>query len=241
MNLFPFEQLEIKRGVVLNDLDKDPKDGILFCMRWKGGLTLRLSYHWSCYWITVEKEDTIFQNIRLDKAQYVMASLQKMIRNIERGQFARRKTTAELVAKIVQQRQLTSCMNNTKWNRFRTAMLEEMPFPPPYEIKTLFDEDVAFIKNFATQDAGYQGCYIEEDFVDLNYKVIEYLIIKTRYYDTAGGRLAPQKIWHDTTAQFLALMEKYHIPYIPYEKPDDTFAIYGYCKSNCYKIHTEAQ
>ena len=47
--------------------------------------------------------------------------------------------------------------------------------------------------------------------------MIEYLIIKTRYYDTAGGRLAPQKIWHDATAPFLELMRKYHIPYVPYE------------------------
>lgn len=228
MNFFPFEQLETKRGTVLPLSDTEQESGTLFCVRWKGGLTLRLSYRWSCYWITVEKEDTIFQSVRLDKAQSVMASLQKMIRDIERGQFARRKTTAELVAETVQQRQLTSCMNNTKWNRFRTAMLEEMPFPPPYEIKTLFDEDDTFIKNFAAQDAGYQGCYIDEDFVDLNYKVIEYLIIKTRYYDTAGGRLVPQKIWHDATAPFLELMRKYHIPYVPYETTNDTFVIYGY-------------
>ena len=50
-------------------------------------------------------------------------------------------------------------MNNTKWNRFREAMIYEMPFCPPYEIKTLFDEETAFIANFIASDIWYQGDY----------------------------------------------------------------------------------
>ena len=42
--------------------------------------------------------------------------------------------------RIVQQRQLCSCMNNTKWNELRNAMRFEMPFPPPFTMKTLFEE-----------------------------------------------------------------------------------------------------
>lgn len=34
--------------------------------------------------------------------------------------------------RIVQQRQLCNCMNNTKWNELRNAMRFEMPFPPPF-------------------------------------------------------------------------------------------------------------
>lgn len=232
MNLFPYHQLHIERGTIQALSDEEHNNHTLFCVRWKGGLTLRLFFRWSSYWILIEKEDTIFQSIRLDKKQYVMETLQKKIRDIERGQFSRKKSTAELVAQIVQQKQLTSCMNNTKWDLFRSTMLEEMPFPPPYEIKTLFDEDDIFIKNFITNDASCQGCYIDEDFVNLNYKTIEYLVIKTRYYHTSGGRLVSHKIWNDATSQFLELMKKYHIPYVLCETFNDTFFIYGYYRSS---------
>lgn len=34
--------------------------------------------------------------------------------------------------RIVQQRQLCSYMNKTKWNELCNAMRFEMPFPPPF-------------------------------------------------------------------------------------------------------------
>jgi hypothetical protein len=39
--------------------------------------------------------------------------------------------------KYIEKEQLISFMNNTKWEEFRKAMLEEMPFPPPYILKTI--------------------------------------------------------------------------------------------------------
>lgn len=158
-----------------------------------------------------------------------MEKLQKAISSIdERGNFARQKSIAELVAAIVQERQLTSCMNNTKWDRFRNAMIKEMPFCPPYEIKTLFDEDDTDIQNFIKWDASYRGAYDKESFAGFHYKIIEYVAVKTRYCDVTGGRLVSSKTWHDATKEFTGLMEKYHIPYVPYKDSDDTFLIYGY-------------
>lgn len=234
MEQLPFEQLHMEHGVIQTLTEKDKASNILLRVRWRGGLMLKLSHNWDFYWISVEKDDTVFECIRLDqgkdKDKYVMEKLQKVICSVERGQFARKKSTAELVAETVQKRQLTGCMNNTRWDTFRNAMLEEMPFRPPYEIKSLFDEEDAFITEFITSDAWYQGCYDAEDFASLNYKVIEYLVVKTRYYDETGGRLMQNKVWHDATDVFIELMEKYHIPYTPYEKSEDTYIIYGYRK-----------
>ena len=148
MNRLPYEQLHMEQGIIQELTEQDRDNNLLYRVRWKDGLTLNLSYNWNCYWIFVEKDDSIFKSIRLDKEKYVMEKLQNTITSIERGNFARQKSTTELVAKIVQERQLTSCMNNTKWDKFRHAMLEEMPFRPPYEIKTLFDEDDTFIQDF---------------------------------------------------------------------------------------------
>lgn len=228
MNRLPYEQLRIEQGVIQELTEQDRDNNLLFRVRWKSGLTLNLSHNWDYYWIFVEKYDSIFKSIRLDKEKYVMEKLQNTITSIERGNFARQKSITELVAKIVQERQLTSCMNNTKWDKFRHAMLEEMPFRPPYEIKTLFDEDDTFIQNFIKWDANYCGAYDEEEFAGFHYKVIEYLVVKTRYCDVTGGRVAAYKTWHDAAKEFVELMEKYHIPYVPYEKTDDTFIIYGY-------------
>lgn len=77
MNLFPYHQLHIERGTIQALSDEEHNNHTLFCVHWKGGLTLRLFFRWSSYWILIEKEDTIFQSIRLDKKQYVMETLQK--------------------------------------------------------------------------------------------------------------------------------------------------------------------
>jgi len=225
MESLSFEHLQIERGVIQELTEKDHKNGVMFRVHWKGRLFLILSFQWEYYWISVEKDDSTFRTIRLSKEKRILETLQKVIQSIEQGEFARRKSTAELVTEMIQKQQLVSCMNDTKWDIFRNAMLHDMPFPPPYEIKTLFEDD-SYIADFITEDANYDGWYDAENFVNLNYKVIEYLAVKTRYYDTIGGRLVHNKVWHDATEVFLELMTKYHIPYEKLE--EDTFIIYGY-------------
>lgn len=41
---------------------------------------------------------------------------------------------------IIENRNLCSYMNDTKWGELRHAMLREMPFPPPYIMKTIFED-----------------------------------------------------------------------------------------------------
>lgn len=222
-----FKHLKIGQGVIQELTEEERGNGVILHVRWKGGLRLLLSFKWNYYWISVEKDDSTFKTLRINKEKQVIENLQKVIQSIEQGEFARRKSAAELVAEIVQKQQLVSCMNNTKWDIFRNAMLNEMPFPPPYEIKTLFEDDT-HIASFIAEDANYDGWYNAEDFVNLNYKVIEYLAVKTRYYDTIGGSLVYHKVWHDATEVFLEIMKKNHIPYKRLE--EDTFIIYGYLK-----------
>lgn len=227
MESLSFEHLQTGQGIIQKLTEEDHKNGVRLRVHWKGRLFLILSFQWDSYWISVEKDDSTFKTLRIDKEKRVLENLQKVIQSIEQGEFARRKSTAELVTEMIQKQQLVSCMNDTKWDIFRNAMLHEMPFPPPYEIKTLFEDD-SYIADFIAEDANYDGWYDAEDFVNLNYKVIEYLAVKTRYYDTIGGRLVYHKVWHDATEVFLEIMKKYHIPYEKLE--EDTFIIYGYLK-----------
>ncbi len=224
-SIFPVNRLSVRDGVIQTLTEHDLADSVFFRVRWRGGLLLTLSRRFESYWILVEKDDTVFQCVRVDKEHLLIQRLQQVIRDIERGRFARTKTTAELVAQIVQERQLTSCMNNTKWDCFRNAMINEMPFCPPYEIKTLFDDDTSFITNFIASDIWYQGNYDAEEFVNLNYKVIEYLAVKPKYYENKGGLLAPKKIWHNAEETFAQILYNCHIPC---KKCGDACLIYGY-------------
>ena len=47
------------------------------------------------------------------------------------------------VYRIIEKSNLCSYMNNTKWDELITAVRNEMPFPPPFEIKYLTQEDIS--------------------------------------------------------------------------------------------------
>lgn len=132
----------------------------------------------------------------------------------------------EKLLKYINEHQLVSYMNNTKWNEFRNAMINEMPFQPPYIYKTLFeDEDGDY---FSALDGDCEGCdsYDEESFNFLIYCDIEWVKVKPRYYEKIGGQLAYRKVFHDAEKEFLEILHKYNIPY---EKTGDClYTIYGY-------------
>ena len=44
------------------------------------------------------------------------------------------------VLRIVEERRMSSIMNDTKWEELRYAMMNEMPFEPPYTVKFLTDD-----------------------------------------------------------------------------------------------------
>lgn len=151
--------------------------------------------------------------------------LQNGIRDIEAEVYERRKTIRERIAEIVESRNLTSYMNDTKWKEFREAMENEMPFRPPYILKTLFEEEKGEYFSHFTDDVWYLGAYGAEEFAGLNYKIIEWVKVRPRYYEVKGGRLVQEKILHDAEAEFVAVLSKYHIPY---EVKDGVYVIYGY-------------
>ena len=126
----------------------------------------------------------------------------------------------------IEKEQLASFMNNTKWDKFRKAMLEEMPFPPPYIMKTIYEieDDSTYYTHFIS-DVNYLGGYDQESFAWLQYYLIEWVKVRPRYYEVQGGRLVSKKIIHDAEKEFLEILNKYHINY---EKANDLYVIYGY-------------
>ena len=128
------------------------------------------------------------------------------------------------VLQIINERGLSSYMNNTKWNNFIKACSNEIPFPPPYTIKylteknlesdTLEKEDVYFI-------GSWQG---DENFPSEDYYFnIEWIKVRPRVLKHIGLLVKPELI--DETKEFEEILHKYNIPY---EKEGEIYCIYGY-------------
>lgn len=126
--------------------------------------------------------------------------------------------------RIVQQRQLCSCMNDTKWRELRRAMGYEMPFPPPFILKTLFDREMQQPEGM--QDAFYPGdwedafAYGADQFDGI---AIEWIRIHPRLLEHRGRLIPPRLL--DASDRLECLLQTYHIPF---EKQGVDYVIYGY-------------
>lgn len=135
------------------------------------------------------------------------------------------KTLKEKALKIAEERNLCSYMNDTKWNELRSAVLNDLPFPPPYIMKTLFEANCPEEKNFQ-HDVWYQGDWYE----GLTYKnyfnggfAVEWIKVRPRYLKHRGQLIEPEII--DETEEFEEILRRYDIPY---DIENGMYCIYGY-------------
>lgn len=114
---------------------------------------------------------------------------------------------------IQRERGLYSCMNNTKWNELRYAMLEEMPFPPQYVIKSLLSESCRIEDEILSDSNEFGDWYYFGSTAD-----IEWIKIRPRYKRRGESAV-------DASDRLAGLLEKYNIPY---ERDGAVFTVYGY-------------
>ena len=131
----------------------------------------------------------------------------------------------EKVKKIVLQRNLCSYMNSTKWNELRNAMLNEMPFPPPFSVKYLdteYREEAELPHDVYYTGDWYYGLSIDGRYFDASF-AIEWIKIRPRYLKHRGMLIDPETI--DAEDIFVKILKKYSIPY---EECNGVYCIYGY-------------
>ncbi|MGN1412149.1 MAG: DUF6678 family protein [Oscillospiraceae bacterium] len=130
--------------------------------------------------------------------------------------------------KYLEENNLTSYMNDTKWNKFVNAMNDEMPFQPPYDIKYLEQPSEDYLINaIKNQTIYHEDYYDDETFTPYYYKFIEWVKIYPRYWEKVGGQLIYKKILHDCEKELIQVLEKYHIPF-EYDNKNGIYTIYGY-------------
>lgn len=125
------------------------------------------------------------------------------------------------VQTVVNEKQLTSIMNNTKWELLQRAVIETLPFPPSYQIKYVL-EDNPEPENFE-EDVWYWGDW--EEGLQPFYSV-EWIRVCPRYSKNRGMLIEPEIF--DITEEFIEILQKLRIPFVT---DGNSIYIYGYVKS----------
>ena len=123
------------------------------------------------------------------------------------------------VMNLVEQKNMTSVMNNTKWFELISSVIK-MPFQPPYHLKFITDEDENELQIF-NEDVCYTGDWDEE--ILYPFFNIEWVKVRPRYLVFRGHLVEDEII--DETDLFIEVLKKHSIPY---EEQDGAFIIYGY-------------
>ncbi|GLC81496.1 DUF6678 family protein [Lacrimispora brassicae] len=224
-----FDELDFGDGVK----KKNDDESYFLSVQWNSGIYLKIreNKYTGAYYLTVGRDGTSFYSQLFSKAnEHILKAVEHCVRDIQSGKYKNKKTEREAIQEIIVRRGLTSFMNDTKWSEFRAAMLEEMPFEPPYDYKTLFDEDGYINKEYVQHlihDSGPSSfcSYDDESFNNLNYKSLEWVIVRPKFFSLEGGQLVKKKIWHDAELEFIKILKKYNIPY---ELENGAYIIYGY-------------
>ncbi len=224
-----FEGFDFGDGVK----QKSDDENYFLSVQWDSGIFLKIRENkcTGAYYLTIERDGTSFYSQLFSKAnEHVPRAVEQCVREIQSGKYKNKKTERELIQEIIARRGLTSFMNDTKWSEFRSAMLEEMPFEPPYDYKTLSDEDEyinkQYVQHLIYNNGPFTFCtYDDESFNYLNYKSIEWVIVQPKFFSLEGGQLVKKETWYDAESEFVKILKKYSIPY---ELENGAYIIYGY-------------
>ncbi|MCH5584002.1 hypothetical protein MK805_03365 [Shimazuella sp. AN120528] len=124
------------------------------------------------------------------------------------------------VQAVIREKQLTSLLNRTKWERLQKSVIEELAFPPAYQIKYVL-ENRPYPESFE-QDVWYWGDW--EEGLEPFYH-IEWIRVRPRYVKKRGKISEGEII--DITEEFIRLLRKWRIPFVVKK---ESIYIYGYVK-----------
>lgn len=221
--------LDARSGIIQPKIEAaDGESSVLFQISWHGGVNFYV-VGWNHFgWYFAGRKGEQLSGIQGNYKKIndtVIAGMQRIIDEIESGKYNGKKTESEKIKDIVQQRQLVSYMNNTKWRELIDAINQIAGFREQLQIKykTVFDEaDPEFYWTVSGDE------YFEHD----NHAKIEWLKIRGGIPKTDNerrGRLLPPTPteWLDGSDKIAEILQKYSIDY-EYDEAENVFTIYGY-------------
>lgn len=215
--------IDFKDGLLQDPTEELLMNGLIIDVRWPKNIHFHCYRQWNRYrYAVVKNNELISSRYYVSKLnEHFYKSVQKLVNEISNGDFDNKKTQSEKVMEIIQKRNLSSYMNKTKWKEFLYAMTEEMPLAIPYDYKTLFEDN--------REKLLFGTSYDIESFNYYYFKSIEWVKLKPKFSEHVhrGRFMSDEIIYHDVEKEFLALMEKYHIP-LEYDSREEVYVIYGY-------------
>lgn len=214
--------LNPRSGVIQPNIScSDEKSSILFDIAWNGDfhfIVVGWPYH-AWYYVIRNKQQISETYLFKKTGDSLYKSMQRMIDDVENGKYRSKKTLSEKILETVENRHLTSYMNNTKWNELLTALKLEI-CNIPIQYKTLFDEETPKC---------YWNMGGDEYLEHMDMAVIEWFRIcdKIRKERNRGRLLNPEIKVYEKKKEILQILTQYNIPYV-YDEAENAFIIYGY-------------
>jgi len=214
--------LNPRSGIIQPDIScSDEKSSILFDIAWKGDLHfIVVGWSWHAwYYVTRNKQKISETHLFKKTSDSLYRRMQRMIDDVENGKYQSKKTLSEKIIETVENRHLTSYMNNTKWNELLAALKLEI-CNIPIQYKTLFDEEAP--KCYWTMGG-------DEFLEHMDMAEIDWFRISDKIREKINrGRLLDPKInVYEKKKEILQILTKYNIPY-EYNEGENAFIIYGY-------------
>lgn len=127
------------------------------------------------------------------------------------------------VYEVMTQRTLCCFVDKNKWKILETAMMYEMPFPPYFVFKTLFDKkcrNEMLIYDDRPLVGDWEGAYFSEEFCS---GAVEWIKIRPRYLHNNSLVVPPNLI--DAHKKLEEILFKYDFQYT---KKEFVYTIYAY-------------
>ena len=193
----------------------------VFQIKWPGNIAFTVHGNQNYGWFYVERNQQQVSSVfhyRKSPDLRTVGIMQNLIDEAEAGKYNNKKTLSDRIRDVIQQRNLTSYMNNTKWRE----MLRDIAEIPNLSIryKSLFDETDPEISWHITDDE-----YLRY----MNLSEIEWFKIDdvTREYSRKGLLLDPEVTEENVKDKIERILEKHSI-YYEYESDSGVFTVFGY-------------
>ena len=202
--------------IQLNDMSND-----VFQIKWPGNIAFTVCGTKKYGWFYVERNQqqvsAVFHYRKIPDLR-VIGIMQNLIDEAESGKYNNKKTLSDRIQDVIQQRQLTSYMNKTKW----CEMINDIKEIPHLSIKykTLFDE---------LEPELYWSVMGDEFLCHMNTAVIEWFKIEDviKKYSRKGLLLEPEVSEENVKDKIESILVKHSI-YYEYERDSGVFTVFGY-------------
>lgn len=214
--------LETREGIIAEYKENADKklSSVHFQIKWPGGISFTVR-GWDHFgWYSVERDNQSISSVFHYKkiSDKDLGIMQNLINEVENGKYKGKKNLSEQIIDAVQKRQLTSCMNKTKWKE----LFEDISKIPYLEIKykTLFDEE---------EPEDFWQIHGDEYFFNMNTAQIERFFISATIIESIkqGRLLEPKEFIFDMNEQIESILVKHSI-YYEYNEKEKYFIVLGY-------------